>query len=254
MIVCKTENELAAMRVSGRMAAGILQRLAAAVAPGLTTRELDELARALIRARGATSAFLGYQGARGATPFPGAICVSVNEEVIHGIPGPRRIEAGDLVSIDVGIKYEGFIGDTATTVLVGGASPDCERLTATTRRALEAGIAVVRAGAHLSDVSSAVEQTARAGGCRVVREFVGHGVGRELHEEPQVPNYGRPGHGPELKLGMTFCIEPMVNLGGAEVDVLADQWTVVTRDRKPSAHFEHTVAVRAHGAEVLTLA
>jgi len=254
MIVCKTENELASMRVSGRLAATILQRLAAAVAPGMTTRELDELARELIRAHGATSAFLGYRGASGATPFPGAICVSVNEEVIHGIPGLRRVEPGDLVSIDVGVKYQGFIGDTATTVMVGATSPDAERLTATTRRALEAGIAAVRAGGHLSDVSAAVEQTARAGGCRVVREFVGHGVGRELHEEPQVPNYGKPGHGPLLKPGMTFCIEPMVNLGGSEVDVLADKWTVVTRDRRPSAHFEHTVAVCADGAEVLTLA
>ncbi|MFZ4394520.1 MAG: type I methionyl aminopeptidase [Kiritimatiellia bacterium] len=253
MIVCKTESELAAMRVSGRIAAGILQRLAAAVVPGMTTRELDELARELIRARGATSAFLGYRGAGGAVLFPGAICVSVNEEVIHGIPGPRRIESGDLVSIDVGVKHEGFIGDTATTVIVGAASPDGERLTATTRRALEAGIAAVRAGAHLSDVSSAVEQTVRAGGCRVVREFVGHGVGRELHEEPQVPNYGKPGHGPLLKPGMTFCIEPMVNLGGAEVEILADKWTVVTRDRRLSAHFEHTVCVCADGAEIMTL-
>ena len=254
MIACKTESELAAMRVSGKLAAGILQRLAAAVAPGMTTRELDELARELIRARGATSAFLGYRGAAGTVAYPGAICVSVNEEVIHGIPGPRRIESGDLVSIDVGVKYEGFIGDTATTVMVGVVTPDHERLVATTRRALEAGVAAVRAGAHLSDVSSAVEQTALAGGCRVVRDFVGHGVGRELHEEPQVPNFGKPGHGPVLKAGMTFCIEPMINLGSAGVEVLGDGWTVVTRDRRTSAHFEHTVAVCANGVEVLTVA
>ena len=240
------------MRVSGRLAAGVLQRLAAAVVPGMTTRELDELARELIRARGAVSAFLGYRGGAGVVPYPGAICVSVNEEVIHGIPGPRRFAAGDLVSIDVGVKFEGFIGDTATTVVVGAASPDAERLVATTRRALEAGIAAVRAGAHLSDVSHAVEQTVRTGGCSVVREFVGHGVGRELHEEPQVPNYGKPGHGPVLKAGMTFCIEPMVNLGGAAVEILPDKWTVVTRDRRVSAHFEHTVAVCADGVEVLT--
>ncbi|MEI8242473.1 MAG: type I methionyl aminopeptidase [bacterium] len=252
MIVCKTESELAAMRVSGRLAAGILQRLAAAVVPGMTTRELDELARELIRARGATSAFLGYRGAAGAAPFPGAICVSVNEEVIHGIPGPRRLAAGDLVAIDVGVKFDGFIGDTATTVMLGAVLPDAERLVATTRRALEAGVAAVRAGARLSDVSHAVEQTARAGGCCVVREFVGHGVGRELHEEPQVPNFGKPGHGPVLKPGMTFCIEPMVNLGRSEVELLADKWTVVTRDRLLSAHFEHTVAVCADGVEVMT--
>ena len=254
MIVCKSESELAAMRVSGRMAAGILQRLAAAVVPGMTTRELDEMARALIRERGATSAFLGYRGPANVPPFSGAICVSVNEEVIHGLPGTRRFKAGDLVAIDVGVKYEGFIGDTATTVMVGAVTPDAERLVATTRRALEAGIAAVRAGANLSDVSSAVEQTVLAGGCRVVREFVGHGVGRELHEEPQVPNFGKPGHGPLLKPGMTFCIEPMVNLGRADVEILADGWTVVTRDRQPSAHFEHTVAVCSDGVEVLTVA
>jgi methionyl aminopeptidase len=252
MILCKTESELAAMRVSGRLAANILQRLAAAVLPGMSTRELDEVARELIRTAGATSAFLGYRGAPGASPFPGAICVSVNEEVIHGIPGPRRMEVGDLVSIDVGVKYDGFIGDTATTVMVGQVTPEAERLVTTTRRALEAGIAAVRCGEHLSDVSAAVEQVARAGDCRVVREFVGHGVGRELHEEPQVPNFGKPGHGPLLKAGMTFCIEPMVNLGGAAVHVLSDRWTVVTKDRRPSAHFEHTVAVGAHGVEVLT--
>jgi len=254
MIACKSETDLAAMRISGRLAAEVLQRLAAAVTPGMTTRELDELARQLIRERGATSAFLGYRGGAGAAPFPGAICVSVNEEIIHGIPGPRRMAAGDLVSIDVGVKFGGFIGDTATTVMVGAVTLDHERLVATTRRALEAGIAAVRAGAHLSDVSSAVEQTARAGGCCVVREFVGHGVGRELHEEPQVPNYGKPGHGPILKPGMTFCIEPMVNLGSAAVEILDDKWTVVTRDRKSSAHFEHTVAVCEKGAEVLTIA
>jgi methionyl aminopeptidase len=252
MIMVKTDTELAAMRVSGRLAAGVLQRVAAAVVPGITTRELDELARELIRGCGATSAFLGYRGAPGGAPYPGAICVSVNEEVIHGIPGARRIAAGDLVSLDVGVSYDGFIGDTATTVPVGAVTPEAVRLLATTRRALEAGIAAVRCGGHLSDVSAAVEQAVRAGDCSVVREFVGHGVGRALHEEPQVPNFGKPGRGPVLKAGMTFCIEPMVNLGGAAVQVLTDRWTVVTKDRRPSAHFEHTVAVGTHGVEVLT--
>jgi methionyl aminopeptidase len=248
MIVPKTAGELDAMRASGRLAAGVLARLAAAVAPGVTTADLDALARELLRARGASSAFLGYRG------FPGAICVSVNEEVIHGIPGPRRIAPGDLVSLDVGVRYEGFVGDTATTVMVGVADPDRVRLVAAAQRALEAGIAAVRAGARLSDVSHAVESAVRAGGCNVVRAFVGHGVGRELHEEPQVPNYGRPGRGPLLAPGVTFCIEPMVNLGDGGVDVLADGWTVVSRDGKPSAHFEHTVAVLPDGAEVLTRA
>lgn len=246
MIGIKDDSELAAMRVSGRLAAEVLQALAAAITPGITTGDLDALARRLIRERGATSAFLGYRG------YPGAVCVSVNEEVIHGIPGARQIIAGDLVSLDVGVTFDGFVGDTATTVMVGVADPDRVRLAATTQRALEAGIAAVRAGARLSDVSHAVEQAVLAGGCSVVREFVGHGIGRALHEEPQVPNYGRPGRGPLLKAGMTFCIEPMVNLGGAEVEVLDDSWTVVTRDRRPSAHFEHTVAVRQDGAEVLT--
>lgn len=246
MIPIKNEQELAAMRVSGRLAGEVLQRLAGAVSPGATTGDLDDLARQLIRDRGATSAFLGYRG------FPGAICVSINEEVIHGIPGKRRIRSGDLVALDVGVRFDGFIGDTATTVMAGVVPPDHLRLIATTQRALEAAVATVRAGVHLSDASHAVEQAVLAGGCSVVREFVGHGVGRELHEEPQVPNFGKPGRGPVLKAGMTFCIEPMVNLGRAAVQVLSDGWTVVTRDGLPSAHFEHTIAVCAGGAEVLT--
>lgn len=246
MIPIKNEQELAAMRVSGRLAGEVLQRLAGAVSPGVTTGDLDDLARQLIRDRSATSAFLGYRG------FPGAICVSVNEEVIHGIPGKRRIQSGDLVALDVGVRFDGFVGDTATTVMAGAIQPDHLRLVATTQRALEAAMATVRAGVHLSDVSHAVEQAVLAGGCSVVREFVGHGVGRELHEEPQVPNFGKPGRGPVLKAGMTFCIEPMVNLGRAAVEVLSDGWTVVTRDGLPSAHFEHTIAVCADGAEVLT--
>lgn len=248
MIPIKTEVELAAMRASGRIAAMVLKQVAAAVVPGCTTGRLDELARSLIREQGAESAFLGYHG------FPGAICVSVNEEVIHGIPGSRIIARGDVVSLDVGVRYQGFIGDTATTVMVGVTDAGTVRLVDTTRRALAAGIKAVRSEARLSDVSHAVEQVVLAAGCSVVREFVGHGVGRELHEEPQVPNYGKPGRGPVLKVGMTFCIEPMVNFGRAEVDVLPDKWTVVTRDRRPSAHFEHTIVVQVDGAEILTLA
>jgi len=246
MIGIKTESDLAAMRVSGRLAAEVLQQLMRAVAPGVTTEYLDELARKLIRERNATSAFLGYHG------FPAAICVSINEEVIHGIPGARRIQPGDLVSIDVGVRHAGFIGDTAATQMAGVIDPDRIRLIDTTQQALESGIAAVRPGARLSDVSHAVEQRVRQGGCSVVREFVGHGIGRDLHEDPQVPNYGSPGRGPVLKPGMTFCIEPMVNLGRAEVDVLDDQWTVVTRDALPSAHFEHMVAVTKNGVEILT--
>jgi methionyl aminopeptidase len=216
------------------------------VVPGISTRELDALARQLIDEKRATPSFLGYRG------FPAALCVSVNEEVIHGIPGARRILPGDVVSIDVGVFYQGFHGDTATTVLVGVSDPDILRLVDATRRARDAGIAAVRPGAKLGDVSHAVEQMVRQTGCSVVRDFVGHGIGRQLHEDPQIPNYGSPGRGPVLKVGMTLCIEPMVNLGRPDVSVLRDGWTVVTQDGRPSAHFEHTVAVGEDGAEILT--
>lgn len=246
MITCKRGRELDAMRVSGRLAGDVLRQVAAAVVPGMVTRDLDELARRLIGERGATPSFLGYRG------FPAALCVSVNEEVIHGIPGARRILPGDVVSIDVGVFYQGFHGDTATTVLVGVSDPDILRLVDATRRARDAGIAAVRPGAKLGDVSHAVEQMVRQTGCSVVRDFVGHGIGRQLHEDPQIPNYGSPGRGPVLKVGMTLCIEPMVNLGRPDVSVLRDGWTVVTQDGRPSAHFEHTVAVGEDGAEILT--
>jgi methionyl aminopeptidase len=246
MITCKRGPELDAMRVSGRLAAEVLGQVAAAVVPGISTRELDALARQWIGERGATPSFLGYRG------FPAALCVSVNEEVIHGIPGDRRILPGDVVSLDVGVSYQGFHGDTATTVLVGVSDPDILRLVAATRQARDAGIAAVRPGAKLGDVSHAVEQVVREAGCAVVRDFVGHGIGRQLHEDPQIPNYGSPGRGPVLKVGMTLCIEPMVNLGRPDVSVLRDGWTVVTQDGRPSAHFEHTVAVGENGAEILT--
>jgi methionyl aminopeptidase len=234
------------MRVSGRLAGDVLRQVAAAVVPGMVTRDLDELARRLIGERGATPSFLGYRG------FPAALCVSVNEEVIHGVPGARRILPGDVVSLDVGVFYQGFHGDTATTVLVGVSDPDILRLVDATRLARDAGIAAVRPGAKLGDVSHAVEQVVRQAGCSVVRDFVGHGIGRQLHEDPQIPNYGCPGRGPVLKVGMTLCIEPMVNLGRPDVSVLRDGWTVVTQDGRPSAHFEHTVAVGENGAEILT--
>jgi len=246
MITCKRGRELDAMRVSGRLAGEVLRQVAAAVVPGISTRELDALARQLIDEKRATPSFLGYRG------FPAALCVSVNEEVIHGIPGARRILPGDVVSIDVGVFYQGFHGDTATTVLVGVSDPDILRLVDATRRARDAGIAAVRPGAKLGDVSHAVEQMVRQTGCSVVRDFVGHGIGRQLHEDPQIPNYGSPGRGPVLKVGMTLCIEPMVNLGRPDVSVLRDGWTVVTQDGRPSAHFEHTVAVCEDGAEILT--
>jgi methionyl aminopeptidase len=244
----KSAADLDAMRTSCRMTAEVLRQVAEAVKPGVTTGELDALTRRLIEGLKAKPSFLGYHG------YPAAICVSINDEVIHGIPGPRVVLPGDVVSLDVGVFYKGFHGDSATTVLVGVTDPDVIRLVETTRRALAAAIAAARPGGRLTDVSHAVESVAKAAGCSVVREFVGHGVGRHLHEEPQVPNYGLPGRGPVLKPGMTLAIEPMVNLGRQEVAVLDDKWTVVTRDGKPSAHFEHTVAVLEESVEVLTLA
>jgi methionyl aminopeptidase len=246
-IPLKSAAELEGMRTSCRMTAEVLQQVADAVQAGETTGELDALTRRLIEKMGAKPSFLGYRG------YPGAICISVNDEVIHGIPGPRVIMPGDIVSLDVGVYYNGFHGDSATTVMVGVTDPDTIRLVETTKRALVAGIAAARPGGRLSDVSHAVEGIAEAAGCSVVREFVGHGVGRHLHEDPQVPNYGAPGRGPVLIPGMTLAIEPMVNLGRPEVVVLDDEWTVVTRDGKPSAHFEHTVAVLEERVEILTL-
>ena len=247
-IPLKSAVELKAMRVSCRMTATVLAEVAAAVQPGVTTGELDALTRRLIEGMGAKPSFLGYRG------YPGAICISINDEVIHGIPGRRVVLPGDVVSLDVGVYYNGFHGDCATTVMVGVIDPEVVRLVETTKRALAAALAAAKPGGRLSDVSHAVESVVVAGGCSVVRDFVGHGVGRHLHEDPQIPNYGAPGRGPVLKPGMTLAIEPMVNLGRADVSVLEDKWTVVTRDGKPSAHFEHTVAVLEESVEVLTLA
>jgi len=247
-ILLKSASELETMRTSCRMTAEVLARVAEAVRPGVTTGELDALTRTIIEGMKAKPSFLGYRG------YPGAICISINDEVIHGIPGRRVVLPGDIVSLDVGVYYNGFHGDSATTVMVGVTDPDVIRLVETTKRALEAALAVAKPGVHLSDVSHTVESIATAAGCSVVREFVGHGVGRHLHEDPKIPNYGAPGRGPVLMPGMTLAIEPMVNLGRPDVVVLDDEWTVVTRDGKPSAHFEHTVAVLEESVEILTLA
>lgn len=246
MIRIKTETELEKMRVSNRMTAEVLAAVAGRVAPGITTGELDRFAGEMIRDMGGTPAFLGYGG------YPASICVSINEQVVHGIPGRRVIGSGDVVSIDVGVKYDGFIGDCATTVLVDVDDREIIRLAAVTREALAAGIDKAVVGGRLSDISHAVEKTVTAAGFSVVRDFVGHGIGRDMHEEPQVPNFGRPGRGPKLAHGMTIAIEPMVNQGGCEVEVMPDGWTVLTRDRRPSVHFEHTIAVLKTGPEILT--
>ena len=234
------------MRMACNAAAEILAAVAHEVQPGRTTAELDALAAELIAKFGGKSAFLGYKG------FPGNICVSVNEEVVHGIPCRRRVQYGDIVSLDVGMVLEGFVGDNATTVAVGVVEPRTQQLLRVTEQALFAGIAAARAGNRVGDISHAVQTTVESQGFSVVREFVGHGVGRKMHEEPQIPNYGRAGDGPKLKPGMTLAIEPMINAGTSDVVMLTDGWTVVSADGAPSAHFEHTVLVTEGDAEILT--
>lgn len=235
------------MRKACRTAAEILMELAATVTPGCSTGEIDALAADLMNKRGCRSAFLNYRG------FPGHICISVNEEVVHGIGGPRRIREGDIVKIDVGIRQDGFIGDNATTVAVGEVAAETRKLLAVTEQSLFEAISRVRAGQRLAEVCAAVEGFVRPHGFTVVREFVGHGVGRRLHEEPQIPNYRPDGRTPVLEAGMTLAIEPMVNAGTASVRILDDGWTVVTADAAPSAHFEHTVLVTHGDPEILTL-
>jgi len=246
VIPIKRPDEIQKMREAGAAAAEILGRLAAMVAPGVTTGEIDKAAGELIRAAGCKSAFLGYK------KFPGQICIGLNSEVVHGIGGPRRIQYGDIVKMDVGIVRDGWIGDTATTVACGVIDPETERLMVITEDILEKVIPLVTDGRRLGDICAYIEQRAVTAGFSVVREFVGHGVGRKLHEEPQVPNYGQRGTGPRLRAGMTLAIEPMINLGKPGVRVLADKWTVVTADGSPSAHFEHTVLVTKEAPEVLT--
>ncbi len=244
----KSREELAIMRRAGAVVADILALLSGLVRPGMTTGEIDQIARDELRKRGAKPAFLNYHG------FPGVICLSVNHEVVHGIPSDKRkLSEGDIIGIDFGCVIDRFYGDAAVTVGVGAVSPEAAKLIRVTRESLEKGIAAVKAGARVGDIGAAVQARAEAEGYGVVREFVGHGIGRALHEEPPIPNYGKAGTGPRLKAGMTIAIEPMINLGGAEVETLGDGWTAVTKDRTLSAHFEHTVAVTDNGYDILTL-
>ena len=245
-IPIKTEREIEKMRVACRAASEVLDRVSAMVRPGVSTGEIDHAASVLMAEQSCKSAFLGYRG------FPGNVCISLNEEVEHGIGGNRRIQYGDIVKLDVGVVKDGWVGDTAATIPVGIVDEKTQRLLAVTERTLQLAISYAESGRRLGDMCAAIEEEVVANGYSVVREFVGHGVGRKLHEEPQIPNYGRRGSGPKLKPGMTIAIEPMVNLGGAGVRVLADNWTVVTLDAKPSAHFEHTVLVTKGEPEILT--
>ena len=247
MIPIKTSAELKSMRIACRLSAEVLSDVAAQVRPGVTTGELDAFAAERMRVLGVKSAFFGYAG------FPGYTCISLNEEVVHGIPGPRVINAGDIVSLDLGVVAEGFIGDNATTVCVGEVDAESVRLCKVCETALAAGISAARAGNHLGDIGHAVQTVAETAGFSVVRDYCGHGVGRNLHEDPQIPNFGLPGKGPVLKPGMTLAIEPMINQGSLQVEVMSNGWTVKTRDRKRSANFEHTVLVVGAGpAEILT--
>jgi len=248
MIIYKSPDEIAKMRKAGRVVAGTIDRVVAAVRPGLATTELDAVAEAYIKERGSTPSFKGYKG------YPASICVSINDEVVHGIPSPKRVLAeGDILSLDFGAIWEGFHADSALTMCVGDPpSAEAEKLVRATEEALEAGVSQIVPGARLSDVGAAVQQVAEGAGFSVVREYVGHGIGRNLHEDPQIPNYGEPGRGPVIKPGLVVAVEPMVNIGGWETRVLADDWTVVTDDGSLSAHFEHTIAVTEDGREVLT--
>ena len=244
----KSANELATMREAGAIVGDILAVLQGLVRPGMSTGEIDQISRQELKKRGAKPAFLNYHG------FPGVICVSINHEVVHGIPSDaRKLNNGDIVGLDFGAVVDRFFGDSAVTVGVGTISPEAKKLIDTTRESMMKGIGAVKAGGRIGDIGAAIQAHAEGAGYGVVREFVGHGIGRALHEEPPVPNYGKAGTGPRLKAGMTLAIEPMVNAGGPEVETLADGWTAVTKDRKLSAHFEHSVAVTEKGYEILTL-
>ncbi|MGZ4149234.1 MAG: type I methionyl aminopeptidase [Actinomycetota bacterium] len=249
MIIRKSADELAKMRRAGRITADTIERVLEAVAPGATTRDLGRVAEQHIRDEGAVPSFKGYRG------FPATICASINNEIVHGIPSrARTLHEGDLLSLDFGAIWEGFHADSAVTVFVGGAasSADAERLVLATEEALEAAIATVHPGAKLSDIGHAIETVASAAGLGIVREYGGHGVGRKLHEDPFIQNWGPPGRGPDMRPGLVIALEPMLNLGGDDTRVMADGWTVVTADGTLSAHFEHTVAVTEDGREILT--
>ncbi|MCQ2450693.1 MAG: type I methionyl aminopeptidase [Clostridia bacterium] len=247
MIVLKTERELSIMREACKISAQALKLVGSAVEPGITTGELDEMAEKFIRSKGAVPNFKNYQG------YPATACISINNEVIHGIPSKnRKICAGDIVSVDLGAKFEGYHGDNAATFACGDVSPEAKRLMDVTKQSLFKGIAAARPGSRIGDISFAVQQYVEKNGFSVVRDFVGHGIGTEMHEPPEVPNFGTPGRGIRLLPGMTIAIEPMVNAGKYGVSVQPDGWTVLTRDGSLSAHFEHTVVITKDGAKIMT--
>lgn len=248
MIILRSQREIERIRTACHIVAEVLQRLKEHIQPGVSTWELDVLSEKLTLKHKAQPAFKGYHG------YPHTLCTSINEEVVHGMPGKQRVlKEGDIISIDFGVVLDGYYGDAAITVPVGAISHEAQTLCRVTAEALQKGIEQAVAGHHLSDISHAIQTHAEAHGYSVVREFVGHGIGQQLHESPQIPNYGPPGKGVRLKPGMVFAIEPMINMGRPEVEILRDRWTAVTLDRQLSAHFEHTVAVTANGPDILTL-
>jgi methionyl aminopeptidase len=245
-IIKKTPEQLEAMAAAGAIQARCLQMLQAKVRPGVTTKQLDETAEKFIRSQGAVPSFKGYRG------FPGSICASPNSMVVHGIPGPYELQKADIISIDIGVTYEGWVADAAVTIPVGEVSDETAQLIKTTRASLFDGIAMARAGNRLSDISHAIQARVELDGLAVIRSLVGHGVGREMHEDPQIPNFGEPGKGPELEEGMVLAIEPMVNAGGPEIRMGNDGWAVNSEDDSMAAHFEFTVAVTAEGPRIIT--
>lgn len=247
VIIIKSVREIELLRKSNLIVAEVFKKLEGMIAPGVTTKELDQVAEDLIRSRGGIPAFKGYRG------FPATLCTSINEEVVHGIPNQRKLKEGDIISIDVGVNFKGYFGDAAKTFPVGEIDEEAKRLLEVTEKALWVGIHEAKLGNRLYDISYAIQTWVEGHGFSVVRDFVGHGIGRDLHEEPQIPNFGSPHQGPRLEKGMVFAIEPMVNEGTYEVKVLQDGWTVVTLDGKRSAHFEHSIAITNGEAEILSM-
>jgi methionyl aminopeptidase len=252
MIICKSASEIEIMKEAGRIVAEVLLKIEKIIVRGITTAEIDRLAEEEIRSYGAIPAFKGYKGSLSTRSFPGTLCISINEEVVHGIPGGKRVRDGDLVSVDIGVKKDGFYGDAARTFKIGKTSRISDRLWKATKEALDMAIEFCKIGSRLSDISNCIEKRADADGFSVVRDFVGHGIGKSLHEDPQILNYGPPGQGPILKKGMVLAIEPMFNAGKNAVVIADDMWTVVTGDGKQSCHFEDTVAITPDGPEILT--
>ncbi|MCX5696153.1 MAG: type I methionyl aminopeptidase [Candidatus Omnitrophica bacterium] len=246
MIPLKSEKELQILERSGKILGFVMRELEGKIKVGIRTREIDALAEELVRAKGALPAFKGYKG------FPATVCTSVNEEIVHGIPSDRILAEGDIIGLDLGVNYQGYFSDAAITLALGKVPAKVKKLIEVTRIALAEGIKEAQAGNHLLDISARIQKYAEANHFSVVRQFVGHGIGLSLHEEPEIPNFGQAGHGPLLKEGMVLAIEPMINMGGWEAEILDNGWTAVTKDRSPSAHFEHTVAITAKGPKILT--